>query len=117
MLAGLSNLIIKFIFSIIKLFSSVITAPFMLILNLLLPNFSNFVGYANQFINQYLLHGIAFFREIILNVTGFPRDLLQSLIAYVLARVSFDIAKRPIKFVINKLRTIGVIHLGSGMEE
>lgn len=117
MLNNILSFIVKGFFWLLNIISQVIIAPLMFLIRFLFPDLANYLVATENFFYDYVLNGVAFVKEVILNVTGFPRPLFNLLITIWLGYIAYNIAKRPIKFILNRLRQHGVIHLGPGMEE
>lgn len=112
MLNNILSAILKFFFWVIGLLAEIITAPVFNLVKALFPPLSDYhTAFATYTIN-YVLKGLAFAREIFLNVTGFPRPLFHLLINLYLARLTFHLLSIPVKFIINTIRMVR----GSGGE-
>lgn len=102
LLTGLFSLVIK----LLRFASNIILLPFTGLLNLILPNLSEYTSIANLFINRYLLNAIACGREIILNITGFPQELITISVNVTLGVISYIGILKTIAFVKNMWRLI-----------
>lgn len=76
MLNGLLRLLFKVVFGVLRFFTNLVTLPFTLIFNAIFPDMSNFLSNANTFFRDYLIKGVAVGRELFLNITGFPQELI-----------------------------------------
>lgn len=101
MINALVSAFLKLVLYIFGLIASLITAPVFALLSAVFPDFSSFLSDFNYFISYYVVKGIAFAREVFLNVSGYPRALLQLLITLYMARLTFHLLSIPIKFIIN----------------
>lgn len=100
MLNGLLELILKFFFWIASIISSIVFAPLIGLLSVVFPNFNEYLDTILTFWNRLLL-GIAWGKEVFLNVTGFSRSLFIILVTYWYARFALMVTKRAIKFIAN----------------
>jgi len=105
MINSLLTTIFKLIFGIIRLFTNIITLPFTLIFNAIFPDMSNFLSTANNFFNDYLLKGVAVGREILLNLTGFPQELITISVNVALGIFSIMGTLKLVSFIFNVWRT------------
>lgn len=94
----------KLIFAVLRFITNIILLPLTGIINLLLPNFSNYTDMAYNFINRYLLNAIACGREIFLNLTGFPQELITISVNVTLVFLSMIGTLKIIAFVKNTWR-------------
>lgn len=99
------QVIIEFILFLSSLIVRIVTLPIYGLISVLIPDFSNFETMFNQYTYK-ILNGLAFAREVFLNVTGFPRPLLQLLITLFIGKLTFHIASIPIRFIINTYKTL-----------
>lgn len=67
--------------------------------------FGNYTALANNFINDYILRAIACGREILLNLTGFPQELITISVNITLGIMSYIATLKVISFVKNIWRT------------
>lgn len=100
MLDGLLNLILSIFFWLASLVTSIFTAPILGITKVIWPNLDSYLSTTVTFWNR-LLTGVGFAKEVFLNVTGFPRALLNLIITYFFARFSLTATKRAFKFIAN----------------
>lgn len=112
MLNSIFSAILKVILYIAGFISSVIVSPIFALVELIFPDFTPFMADFNTYVSDYVLRGIAFAREVFLNVTGFPRPLFHLIVTLYLAKLTFHLASIPIKFIINIYRALR----GSGGE-
>lgn len=83
---------------------SIFTAPILALVSLVFPNLDSYISTFNVFLNTYILPGVAFAREVFLNVTGYPRALLSTLAFILLAKLTFHISIIPLRFLYNVIR-------------
>ena len=112
MINNLLTSLLKFIFYVFNLIVTSITLPIFYLVSSLFPDLSSYINSFNYFCTNYLFKGLAFAREVFLNVTGFPRPLFHLLVNLFLLRVSFHLLRIPIQFIINTYRNFK----GSGGE-
>lgn len=105
MLNALLTGLFKVIISVLKFISDILLSPLTLIINAILPDFGNFTAQANNFINDYILKAIACGREILLNLTGFPQELLTISVNLTLGIMTYIGTLKVIAFVKNIWRT------------
>lgn len=86
--------------------SNIILFPVYTALSLIFPDLSGYINDVGLFINQYLLHGLGFAKEVFLNVTGFPRAFFNIIVIFFAGKVSYMATKRSIKFIVNIYKTI-----------
>lgn len=101
LLTGLFTLIIK----LLRFISDIILLPITAILKVIIPDLSSFTAMANSFINDYLLKAIAVGREIFLNMTGFPQELITISVNVTLSVLAYVGTIKTIAFVKNMWRT------------
>lgn len=71
------------LFNIMVWFVDLLTTPFIKVLTNLFPDVAIYLNDFNSFLNDYVFRGLAFSREIFLNMTGFPRPLFTLLIGFI----------------------------------
>lgn len=116
MIEGFFHNLLKFILDILFYIASIvlniIAIPFMTALSPLIPNLSTYLGTFNTFCDTYLFRGLAFCREVFLNVTGYPRALFYVLITFFLAKLSLHLFIVAFKFLRNIIRIV-TLHFDS----
>lgn len=104
------NTIIQFLLNLLIKFSallmSIFTAPILALVSVIFPNLDIYISTFNVYLNNYVLPGVAFAREVFLNVTGYPRSLLSTLAFIFLAKLTFKISIIPLRFLYNILRLL-----------
>lgn len=108
MVQGIENLFSNFIqfafkvtFFFLNFCNELIIMPFYRWLISIFPDLSSFFDTVDGFVNDYIFKGLAFFREVFLNCTGYPRVLLYILCVFLGYKVYFKIASIAVKFVLN----------------
>ena len=96
--------IIKVIVDILAFILNIIFLPLTAILDSLFPNLTSFANTFNSFLNTYLFKGLAFAREVIINIFGFNRDLLGILFAIPLTYFGFYLANTSIRLLVSIYR-------------
>ena len=95
------RVIFKIVFGVLRFFTNLITIPFTLIFNAIFPDMSNFLASANTFFNDYLIKGVAVGRELFLNITGFPQELITISVDVALAFLGVIASLRIVAFIFN----------------
>lgn len=83
---NLTYWIFRLVLWIMRFISNLIIAPFYFTLQNsgLFPNLSDYTSYITTFLNDYVLQGLAFVKEVFLNITGYPRPLFHILVNTIL---------------------------------
>lgn len=100
MLNGLVEIVLNVFFAIAGLISSIIISPILLLLEPLFPNLDSYLDIAMSFFGRFC-NGVAFAKEVFLNITGYPRALFVILVTYIFARLAFMVSKRVFLFIYN----------------
>ena len=101
MFNGLIAFLIDIFLKFISTCSTIVFLPIFLTLEAFVPDFTDYLIIIDDFINNYIIKGVAFFREVMFNVTGFPRALFNVLIGYLVFKLGLMIVKQVIKMVVN----------------
>lgn len=101
---GFLNTIFTFILNTLIMFANlileVLLAPVTGLIRLIFPSLDQAEVIFSNFLNTYAIPGITFARELFLNVTGYPRELLSLLAIIFAAKITYHIAVIPIKFLL-----------------
>lgn len=100
MINKILKLILKFIFWLAGLISSVLFYPIYELLTSLLHDFPDYIDSFNLFLNTQILTIIPFIREVFLNVTNLPRPLFYGLVTLFLGRLATHYLLIAFKFII-----------------
>ena len=113
------NSVILAIIAILATIARIILAPIGIALSAIFPDLTAYVGQVEVFFSQYIVPNVAFTKEVMINVTGVARPLLNILIGWYVAKISFAITVRIIRFVLNiyKLFKGGSTEAGGEMVE
>lgn len=113
---GFLNTIFTFILNcLIALANMVIEvflSPIVILLKFIFPSLDQAEDIFSNFLATYAIPGITFARELFLNVTGYPRELLSLLAIIFAAKITYHITIIPIKFVFRIVTA--VFHLTFG---
>lgn len=103
MLNSILEFIIKLILYIASFIINIILTPIFAFIDSsgLVPDLTEYLDSFAYFVDNYLIRGLAFAREVFLNVTGFPRSLLHALVLLYLGKLAFHIFVRTYKFISN----------------
>lgn len=94
----------KVVIFILKWFFNIILLPLKPIINLF-PHFENFLTVAMNFINDYVFFPLKFGREVFLNLTGFPQELITFSVTLAMGLFGFISVLKAITFFKNMWRT------------
>lgn len=86
---------------IIAFVSNLIFYPVYEILVRFVPDINNYLQLVEDFITDYVVKGTAFVREVLFNVTGYPRALFNFLITFLILKFSLMIVKWGFQFFLN----------------
>lgn len=98
---GLLQFLVTACLKLITLISSLVFLPVYTTMTAFIPDFNNYLTTINTFINDYILKGVAFFREVMFNVTGYPRPLFNFLIGFLVFKFGLMITKQVLKMVVH----------------
>lgn len=101
MFNGLLTFLTTAWFKLITLISSLIFLPVYTTMTAFIPDFNNYLTTINNFLNDYILKGVAFFREVMFNITGFPRPLFNFLLAFLAFKFGLMLTKQMLKMVVH----------------
>lgn len=91
--SGLIDFILDLFLKVLSFINGLIFAPVHAIIMQFVPNIDSYFSDVYLFINNYMLKGVAFAREVFFNLTGFPRGLFDFLMAFLLFKFTFMILK------------------------
>lgn len=100
MLNKILQLILKFVFWLAGIISSVILFPIYSLLSSLMEDFPDYTSNFYFFLDNRILPIIPFCREVFYNITGLPRDLFNALVTLFLARLGLHFIILAFKFLI-----------------
>lgn len=102
------NALITLANTIVEIFIS----PLFALIEAIFPSLDDARLVFSNFLAFYAIPGINFARELFLNVTGYPRDLLQMLALIFVAKITYHITIIPIRFIYRIVTA--VLHLNFG---
>lgn len=94
----------KVVFFLLRWIFNILLLPILPLMKLL-PGFTEFLEIAINFFDNYLLKAISFSREVFLNVTGFPQEIITISVDFALTLIGFIGILRLITFITNLWRT------------
>lgn len=100
MINDLFRAIMKIIFFVLRFIMNLFLAPLTIILNRF-PTFTNFLEDAINFLDNTLIKGVAFAREVFFNLTGFPQTLFTISLDFFMTFISLIGILRMVKFIKN----------------
>lgn len=100
-LIGLANIIVE-----------AFIGPLLELIEFIFPSLDNAEEVFSNFLSTYAIPGITFARELFLNITGYPRELLSMLALIFVAKITYHITIIPIKFIFRVVTA--VFHLTFG---
>lgn len=86
--------------------------PILAVINVIFPSMTQSDFIFTNFLNQFIIPGVTFARELFLNITGYPRELLSMLALIFIAKITYHITIIPIKFLIRIISSLFKIDLG-----
>lgn len=98
MINSLLRSILKVVFFLIRWIFNILLLPLKPIMAIF-PTFDNFLETAVNFIDNYVLRAIAFAKQVFLNITGFPQELITISVNFALAMLTYIMILRMIVFV------------------
>lgn len=101
----LIRVVLTFFIRLLRYIADIILLPLTGIFNLLIPDFTNFTNLAINFFDDYIIKAIACGREIFLNMTGFPQELITITVGCTVVLLTYIGSIRVIVFVKNMWRT------------
>lgn len=100
MINQLFRALMKVIFFVLRWVMNLLLSPLTIILRAF-PTFTNFLQTALNFIDNTLIRGVAFAREVFFNITGFPQTLLTISLDFFMIILGVIGTFKVIKFVKN----------------
>lgn len=101
MITTLINNLIEIGMIIIGHIVNLILLPIQVLIMNIFPDISNWIDSSVIWLRDNLFHGIAFFREAFLNITGIERAFWSMLIGLLFARITYKYATQSIRFIKN----------------
>ena len=101
MINALVGVILKFFVWVANLIIGLISLPIAGLLNFLIPDVTSYSSQAINFLSTYIFDGLRFAKEIILNVTHFPRPLFGIAVGYITGLYGYFLATSAFRAVIN----------------
>lgn len=93
----------KLIFFIIRWIFNLLLLPLKPIISIF-PTYSEFLEDAINFFDDYIITAISFAREVFLNLTGFPQEIITISVNASLAFLTYIVTLRLITFIKNVYR-------------
>lgn len=106
MVANFTTALFSLVLKVSAWLMSALTYPLLRLAQGFIPDMSGLLISFNSYINDHLIPGIAFAREVFFNVTHFPRSLFYALILIYYSKLVFHISIIPIKFIFNTFRLL-----------
>lgn len=104
MINAFINTLFKIIFFVLRWAFNIVLLPLKPILSLF-PLFEDFLEVAIDFYDNYCIKAISFAREVFLNLTGFPQEMITISVSFALLIVGFIGTLKLIAFIKNTWRT------------
>lgn len=110
------NSIILAIITMLATIARIIIAPIGIALSAIFPDLTAYVGQVEVFFSEYVVPNVAFAKEVLINITGVARPLLNILIGWYVAKIGFAVTVRIIRFVLNVYKLFKRGDTGAGGE-
>lgn len=104
MINSLLNLVITVVLNVLSFFLNIILLPITLLINTLFPNVQNYFHYFSTFLNEYVIKGISFIREVFYNLTGINRELMGIIFLLPLTWLTFSLMNRSVRLIVSLYR-------------
>ena len=100
MLESILETLIKLILYIASFVMNLIITPILFLAGQsgIFPDLTNYLSDFSYFIDHYLVRGLAFSREVFLNVTGYPRELFHAVVLVFVGKLAFHLALVTYKY-------------------
>lgn len=95
------NVLIEFIFYIIKTLSDIIITPIQLLFTNVFPDFSILIENGQSWLSDYGFRYLLFTKKALMNLIGFPQALFSILISYILVKISLHVSMQIYRFSVN----------------
>jgi hypothetical protein len=106
MINVLFKAIFNLFFQLARAFVFVFTIPLYGFLEPLFPNLDNYMLAFNDFLEDYVFHGLAFAREVFINVTCMPRELFTLLVTLTFSFITLAFSLQPALFIANSIANV-----------
>ena len=74
--------------------------------NSIIPNFYLFVNDFNYFFLNYIVRGVSFAREVLFNVTGYPRAAFNLLLGFYASKYALMVLLYGVRFIKNAIALV-----------
>lgn len=101
MLNAIANVLLQIVLWISSAVVSIISYPIYTALYPFIPDLNSHLANFNTYINDYVVRGLAFSREVFFNVTGYPRPLFYALVTFFLFKLAFRMTVLIFVFIMN----------------
>ena len=105
MINALLTGLFQLVFDVLQFLANLLLLPITTFINAIFPDFTGYLNMAENFITDYILNAIATGREIFLNITGFPQELITISVNITLIAITYIGTIRVVTFVKNTWRT------------
>lgn len=95
------DILIRFVFFVIKSLSDIIITPIQLILTTVFPDFGNLIDAAQTWLSDYGFQYLLFAKKSFMNITAFPQALFTIIIGYIVIKIGLHISMQLYRFSIN----------------
>lgn len=108
MLSSIVSFLLSLISRLVAIFYDIFFAPVYALMVLVFPDMTIYENLAVSFLVNRIAPGICFAREVFLNVTGYPRSLLYTLVLIYTAKISYHLAILPVKFFVHLVKSLPI---------
>ena len=95
------DLLIEFVFFIIKTLSNIIITPIQLLLKDAFPDFGTLINNCESWLSDYGFRYLLFAKKSFMNLLAFPQALFSLIIGYIIIKIGLHVSMQVYRFGIN----------------
>lgn len=95
------DLLIEFVFFIIKTMSNIIITPIQLLLETAFPDLGTLITNCEGWLSEYGFRYLLFAKKSFMNLLAFPQALFSLIIGYIIIKIGLHVSMQVYRFGIN----------------
>lgn len=94
------QVLVNFIFYIIKTISNLIFTPILALLTAFFPDIGDLIASAQNFLTTYIFDVLRFIKSAFMHTTGFPQTLFTFIASYILLKIGLHVGMTTYRFIL-----------------
>lgn len=94
------QILVNFIFFIVKTISNIIFTPILTLITSFFPDIGDLITGCQYFLSTYVFKACSFVKNMFINITGFPQSLFNFIALYISLKISLHLGMTTYRFIL-----------------